>query len=634
MILFRRRLLAPLAGLLGLAISLGSQLPQAHAAAPQYSVMLQPLTQSPTVGATAMLTATVRNTSDGTLVGAGKTVTLTVISGPATGQTATMMTDGSGQAAFTDNSTKAQITDGFQASVVESDNVTQDFSNQAFVSWQPAVAITLNPPSQTLGVQGTATVTASVTVPPGYMLPANVTFNVMGPNGAASGPQPVVADVGSTTSGTAVLSYPGTRPGADIVGAQVQDQFGNPVNASQVQVNWQPTYVLTLTPNSSTHVAGDQATLTAKVTDANGNALQHVSVHFAVQGPNNTTGDVMTDSGGLAMFPYTGAHVGGDMVTASVTDTRMNTYSAVATVQWVPVPVVTLTPASQTQTSGGTAPLTANVTAGGAPQQGVQVTFDQLSSTGGSPTPLQVVATDSNGNAVFNYTSSTVGTVSLDAVVTDVDGNQRTSNTVTVTWTKPETINLVPVSQSQNTGSNAMLTATIEAGGTGQAGVPVTFTVLSGPNAGKTGSVTTDTNGNATFAYTGTAVGTDTVQASFTNTSGTVQTSGSATVTWTDQPISGSGLDLSGRARRPVSGHVAVFSDPDTKALAADYTATISWGDNTTSTGTISGATGGPFFVDGTHTYGRRGTYTITVTITDNDNPANTVTTTSHATIR
>jgi hypothetical protein len=61
--------------------------------------------------------------------------------------------------------------------------------------------------------------------------------------------------------------------------------------------------------------------------------------------------------------------------------------------------------------------------------------------------------------------------------------------------------------------------------------VSVQFSVLSGPNAGRTGSATTDLNGQATFTYTGAAPGTDTVHATITNLVGTI-TSNPVTVTW------------------------------------------------------------------------------------------------------
>src|SRR6266576_2511539 len=74
-----------------------------------------------------------------------------------------------------------------------------------------------------------------------------------------------------------------------------------------------------------------------------------------------------------------------------------------------------------------------------------------------------------------------------------------------------------------------------------------------------------------------------------------------------------------------VNGTVATFTDPDSSATASEYSATIEWGDGTSSSGTVSGS-GGSFSVSGGHTYADEGTYPIAVKIADVDNPGNTAT--------
>ena len=94
-----------------------------------------------------------------------------------------------------------------------------------------------------------------------------------------------------------------------------------------------------------------------------------------------------------------------------------------------------------------------------------------------------------------------------------------------------------------------------------------------------------------------------------------------------DQPISATGTTINAVEGAPFSGLVATFTDPDTTATASEYAATIDWGDGSApTTGTIGGATGGPFSVNGAHTYTEEGTYTITVVVTDADNPTNSAT--------
>ena len=80
-------------------------------------------------------------------------------------------------------------------------------------------------------------------------------------------------------------------------------------------------------------------------------------------------------------------------------------------------------------------------------------------------------------------------------------------------------------------------------------------------------------------------------------------------------------------------GVVATFKDPNKHSRAGEYTATIDWGDGSSTTvGTISGKHGS-FSVSGGHTYDEEGSYTITVTITDIYTPSNTATARSTANV-
>lgn len=67
------------------------------------------------------------------------------------------------------------------------------------------------------------------------------------------------------------------------------------------------------------------------------------------------------------------------------------------------------------------------------------------------------------------------------------------------------------------------------------------------------------------------------------------------------------------------NGPVASFTDSDlSQTSAANFSATIAWGDGSTSAGTVTA--GATFGVTGTHTYADEGNFTVTITVTDSAN--------------
>ena len=133
---------------------------------------------------------------------------------------------------------------------------------------------------------------------------------------------------------------------------------------------------------------------------------------------------------------------------------------------------------------------------------------------------------------------------------------------------------LSPATSVQATGTPYTAKALVtDAGDQPIANVVVTFNVLSGPNAGKTGQGTTDATGTAPFTYTGVVVGTDILQATVTNAAGGSIQSDQVTSTWTSsdpcptssQPPSASGTTLSFAGQA-----TGEFNDPLT--LAAQLT--------------------------------------------------------------
>jgi len=94
--------------------------------------------------------------------------------------------------------------------------------------------------------------------------------------------------------------------------------------------------------------------------------------------------------------------------------------------------------------------------------------------------------------------------------------------------------------------------------------------------------------------------------------------------------LSASGVNVSATAGAPFSGTLATFTPP--LGTAASYTAVITWGDGSTSAGTISG-TGSTLTVTGSHTYADPVNETVHVTISHKLGCTTTATTTATATV-
>jgi len=65
------------------------------------------------------------------------------------------------------------------------------------------------------------------------------------------------------------------------------------------------------------------------------------------------------------------------------------------------------------------------------------------------------------------------------------------------------------------------------------------------------------------------------------------------------------------------SGPAATFTDGEPGATASDFTATISWGDASSTPGTVSGPDGGPFTISGAHVYAATGKFNLTTIVND-----------------
>jgi Pentapeptide repeats (8 copies)/Divergent InlB B-repeat domain len=157
------------------------------------------------------------------------------------------------------------------------------------------------------------------------------------------------------------------------------------------------------------------------------------------------------------------------------------------------------------------------------------------------------------------------------------------------------------------------LTYTANAGGTIRGTTPQTV------NSGASGSPVTATP-NVGFTFSSWSDG----NTSATRTDSNVTASAAYTASFAKKPLgSGTSTTVTATAKASVTATVGSFTDPNTAAAAAAFTASINWGDSSQpSNGTVSGSNGS-FSVSGTHTYQLDGSYPISVSVTGDGSSVN-----------
>ena len=138
---------------------------------------------------------------------------------------------------------------------------------------------------------------------------------------------------------------------------------------------------------------------------------------------------------------------------------------------------------------------------------------------------------------------------------------------------------------------------------------------------GSPATAATITGGAGSFSVAGSHVypdeGSQTVTVTITDLDNATNTATvKATATIADAPLTATGLALVGPPA--YSGAVTTFADANTTtSTAAEFTATIDWGDGTPATsGTVTGSAGS-FTVGGAHTYAGPGSFTVKVHVVD-----------------
>jgi hypothetical protein len=157
------------------------------------------------------------------------------------------------------------------------------------------------------------------------------------------------------------------------------------------------------------------------------------------------------------------------------------------------------------------------------------------------------------------------------------------------------------ITDSNTLGTSSNFTASIQWGD----GTTTTGTLV------QTGAGAYNVQGSHTYLH----AGSDSVSVIVTSDGGSSET-GASTATVANATLTATALPVVGTEGVTFTGKVAHFTDANSSASAADFTATIGWGDGTTTSGTVLASNSGGFDVTGTHAWSLSGSKVMSVTIT------------------
>ncbi len=321
-----------------------------------------------------------------------------------------------------------------------------------------------------------------------------------------------------------------------------------------------PAANIVVTPATPSQTVGTDQTETATVTDQFGNNVTDgTTVKWVVEGTNAGTATPATGSGtttnGQATFTYHNTKIGTDTVRAYIDADNSGTYNTgeingTASVTWTPgaASSIAVDPLTPSQTVGNNQKETATVTDqyGNTVANGTTVKWVVEGANVATASNDAASSTTTNGQAIFNYSNTKTGTDTVRAYIdADNSGTYNTgeiNGTATVTWTPdvPATLVLDPSAPTQDVNTNLTETATVtdQFGNSVADGTTISW-VVQGTNS-STASPSSDTSttasGKASFTYTNSVPGTDTVVAFYDVGPSGLDVSdpqGNATVTWT-----------------------------------------------------------------------------------------------------
>jgi PKD repeat protein len=462
---------------------------------------------------------------------------------------------------------------GTVANVSDSFNGTPAAGLSATIDWgdsTPILGAAVTGASGSFNVDGTHTyahtgsytVTVTVTDSGGTSTSTTTTANVTQGDALTFTAVPVPATEGAAFSGQVETFTDISTTVAEADFAATIDWGDGISSGGTVASNGSGGWVV-----SGTHTYADEGSYNVKTTIAVDGTIEPSATTVA------TVGDAALSATLTAINPVEGAAFSGPVATFTDANPGATSADFTATITWG---------------DGATSTDTVSGPSGGA----FTVNGTHTYATASSRT-VTVKVTDDGGTTVAVSGPTAVNDAPLTpSFSTPAPIEGQSFSGVLATFTDADAGGVVPdYSGTISWGDGTTSTGTI---GTSSPGV---FTVSGSHTYAEEGSplvtVKIADTGGATASVTGTAIVADAPLAA------TMQTL---------SPVEGTGL---------TNAVVAMFTDPDPAGAASDYTATINWGDGSSTTGTVTSISGGKFGVSGNHTYAEEGTFTITATVAD-----------------
>jgi len=425
---------------------------------------------------------------------------------------------------------------------------------------------------------GTATVTLTETTPNTATGVATGTASAAEADTltAVSAP-PISTTEGATATATAVFAATG--------------YLGNAPSDFSATINWgDGSSLSTVTPGgtlaamtvSGTHVYKDEGAFTVTITatdDAPGTAMASLTANATV-----AEGDALTAGPSATYTVATASPFSGTVATFSNTGYPANPASDfTAEIHW-----------GDGNSSAGAVSLSGGTLT-------VQGTHTYAAT--GTDTATVVISDDSPGTASATATATFTVASTAVPVITAVSGP-------TITATEGTTFSSTAVATFSDTDGSAVasdFTATINWGDGSSA--------TAGTVTGSAGSFTV--GGSHLYADEVSAGAASVVLTQTTPSTATGTATGTAGAAEADVLAAGTAVTATATENGTFSGTVATFTNTGYPTNpASDFTATINWGDSTSSTGTVSLASG-TLTVAGSHVYSTTGTETVTIVLKD-----------------